>query len=113
MPATSPRHRRSNHQQRTLDVHIIQLHLAIAKKLLAEPELLKQCEEQLDDLYQSGRIRHGAYVYWDSAFRLYSDADTFTAALTDAGPRACKYRRKTPCSGILTEQERQLLTNIA
>ncbi|MDP4535829.1 hypothetical protein Q3O60_06495 [Alkalimonas collagenimarina] len=105
----SPRQRRSNHQQRALDAYILQLHHAIAIKLLSQPELIKQCEEQLVQLYHTKQIRHGAYVYWDSVLRLYPEEEAFIAAITDSGPKASKYRRKTPCSGILTEHERQQL----
>lgn len=109
MSSRRPRLRRSNHHQRALDAHILQLHHAIAIKLLSQPELIKQCEEQLEHMYQTNQIRHGAYIFWDSVLRLYPEAEAFIAAITDSGPKASKYRRKTPCSGILTEHERQQL----
>ncbi len=109
--ATSEQSNRGQ-QERQVDMQIWLLHQAMVNKLLAEPARLPALQAKLEQQLAAGQIRHGAYLFWSSAFALLAQPDVaqhelFRAAILSKEPSANKYRRRTVMVGLLTEEERQ------
>lgn len=106
-----PKNRRrqiaAGNSQHRIDQQIWLLHQAMAHKLLQQPELAAQIRCRLEDWQQQGQIRHGAYIFWSCLLDLLPQAEQFCAELLSWQPQICKYRRRTPLLGLLTESERQ------
>ncbi len=94
-------------QERQVDLQIWLLHQAMVNKLLAEPELMPALVSKLEEQLASGQIRHGAYLFWSSAFADLPSPALFRAAILSTEPSANKYRRRTLMTGLLSEDERQ------
>ena len=94
-------------QERQVDLQIWLLHQAMVNKLIAEPERMPTLTARLEEQLAAGHIRHGAYLFWSSAFALLPQAELFRAAILSPEPSANKYRRRTLMVGLLTEEERQ------
>lgn len=99
-------------QERQVDLQIWLLHQAMVNKLLAEPARLPALVAKLEQQLAAGQIRHGAYLFWSSAFALLAQPELaqpelFRAAILSTEPSANKYRRRTFMVGLLTEEERQ------
>lgn len=94
-------------QERQVDLQIWLLHQAMVNKLLAEPTRLPPLVAKLEQQLAAGQIRHGAYLFWSSAFALLAQPEQFRAAVLSHEPSANKYRRRTFMVGLLTEEERQ------
>lgn len=94
-------------QERQVDLQIWLLHQAMVNKLLAEPTRLPPLVAKLEQQLAAGQIRHGAYLFWSSAFALLAQPEQFRAAVLSHEPSATKYRRRTFMVGLLTEEERQ------
>ncbi|WP_017445505.1 hypothetical protein [Gayadomonas joobiniege] len=89
-----------------IDRQIQAIHYAIALKLLAEPALVAQVREKIERNKAIGKMRYGAYIHWLSTLDNMFDKDTFIRGMTEFTPQLRKWRRHTPFTGILTEQER-------
>lgn len=94
-------------QQDNIDKQILYLHQAMAEKLLADHQYIPQVLETIKTRYESGKMRHGAYLFWSSLLEHIDEPNLFMQTLLEDSPQLRKYRRQTPLVGILTEQERQ------
>ncbi len=103
------RRRTLTKQSAATDSQILRLHSAMADKLLAQPELVKQVWQTLEQRYQAGLLRHSSYIHWYSILDCVNEPQLFRNALLDNGERMRKLRRRTVLVGILTEQERMSL----
>jgi len=93
--------------QQRIDQQIWLLHQTMATKLLQQPELATEIRLRLDNWQQQGQIRHGAYLFWSCLLDLLPEPERFCAELLSWELQICKYRRRTPLLGLLTESERQ------
>ena len=94
-------------QQDNIDKQILCLHQAMAEKLMANPDYIPQVLDTIEARYESGKMRHGAYLFWSSLLEFIDQPTLFMDTLLEDSPQLKKYRRQTPLVGILTEQERQ------
>ncbi|MGS2720529.1 hypothetical protein [Paraglaciecola aestuariivivens] len=94
-------------QQDNLDKQILHLHQAMAEKLMANHQYIPQILDTIETRYESGKMRHGAYLFWISLLEHIDEPKLFMQTLLEDSPQLRKYRRLTPLVGILTEQERQ------
>ena len=90
-----------------IDNRILQIHRAIADKVISNPALIAQAEETLEARYQQKLLRYGSYLLWHSMLELKHDAEAFKAQLLSDEPRWNTLRRNTIFTGVLTEQERE------
>ncbi|WP_210560288.1 hypothetical protein [Psychrosphaera aestuarii] len=100
-----------------VDQQVLIIHQAIAKKLVA-------CHQQGDHQYEikmletmnkrrdEGRMKYGEYLTWQSLLEIIGNSDDFIKGMLEDSPQMRKYRRRTPCVGILTEEERTLALEI-
>jgi hypothetical protein len=93
-------------QQQRIDQQIWLLHQAMAEKLIKQPALAVPIRHKLDAWQQQGQIRHGAFLFWNCLLDLLPEPALFRAELLSMDAQPCKYRRRTPFIGILTEEER-------
>lgn len=100
------RSRTLSKQSVATDKQILRLHAAMAEKLLAEPGLLTQVLNTLEQRYQAGLLRHSSYIHWYSILDCIDQPEVFRSALLDNGERMSKLRRRTVLVGLLTEKER-------
>lgn len=91
------------------DNQILQLHIAMAEKLLAEPWRVEAVRDKLEKRYQAGLIRHSGYIHWSSILDCIDQPDLFKQTLLDEGERMRKLRRRTILIGILSEAERNAI----
>ena len=94
-------------QQESIDIQILFLHKAMANKLLANLHYIEQVEATIAARYETGKMRHGAYLFWTSLLEHIDQPTFFMDTLLEDSAQIRKYRRQTPLVGILTEQERQ------
>lgn len=94
-------------QQQNIDKQILCLHQAMAEKLIANHNYIPQVMETIEARYASGKMRHGAYLFWSSLLEHIDQPALFMDTLLEDSPQLRKYRRQTPFVGILTETERQ------
>lgn len=106
-PRSRSRQRSKTAQQENLDKQILHLHKAMAEKLMANHQYIPQVLETIAARYESGKMRHGAYLFWSSLLEYIDQPTLFMDSLLEDSPLIQKYRRQTPLVGILTEQERQ------
>lgn len=112
-PSQSPQKKTARRQgatagsQQQIDQQIWLLHQAMATKLLQQAELAAEIRLRLDNWQQQGQIRHGAYLFWNCLLDLLPEPERFCAELLSWEVQICKYRRRTPLLGLLTETERQ------
>ncbi|WP_371379172.1 hypothetical protein [Thalassotalea aquiviva] len=97
---------RQNIKDNFIDSQILRLHAAMAKKLLANPELVSLVKTNLEMRKAQGKIRYGAYITWLSILEMYDQPDVFYLHMVEKSEQMRRYRRKTPFVGILTEEER-------
>lgn len=90
-----------------IDRQIAALHYAMGRKLLSDPVLVEKTKNKIEERYQNGYLRHGAYLTWISLIEHIDQPDKFFQGLMEDTPRMKKLRRKTPLVGILNEKERQ------
>ncbi|MDO6477126.1 hypothetical protein Q4520_17015 [Alteromonas sp. 1_MG-2023] len=90
-----------------IDNRILQIHRAIADKVISNPVLIAQAGETLEARYQQKLLRYGSYLLWHSMLELKHDAEAFKAQLLSDEPRWNALRRNTIFTGVLTEQERE------
>lgn len=93
--------------QQVQDLQIWRLHQKIVEKIEQDPTLCTQVQQCLEQRLDAGQIRHGAYLYWSCLLLEVHQQRQFREGVLSMEPRVCKYRRRTPFVGILTEQERQ------
>ncbi len=101
------RRRKSDLKDRYIDKQIIILHKAMAKKLLANPDLIEGVRGTLEQRKEQGKIHYGGYITWLSILDIYEDKQAFIHHITENTEQMRRLRRKTPLVGILTEEERQ------
>lgn len=94
-------------QQENIDKQILCLHHAMAEKLIANHQYIPQILDTIETRYESGKMRHGAYLFWSSLLEHIDQPELFMQNLLEDSPQLRKYRRQTPFVGLLTEQERQ------
>lgn len=90
-----------------IDKQILAIHIAIVKKLLANPELVATTIEKIEKRRREGRMSYSAYITWVSIFEQYDDEATFTKGILENSQKMKRFRRETPLVGILTEEERK------
>lgn len=91
-----------------IDKQILAIHKAMAKKVLAKPELIEQVKESLEQKREQGRMGYGAYLTWFSLLDIApSDPKAFYDGVIEYDKRMRKLRRNTPFTNVLTEEERQ------
>ena len=105
------KHRKSSFLEVNFDKQILALHVAMVDKLLANPSLIEQVKEQLEQRNQAGRIRYSEYINWFSIIDLFEQPETFKKEVLQDTPFMRKCRRNTPLVGIITESERQEALN--
>lgn len=94
-------------QQDNIDKQILCLHKAMAEKLIANHHYISQVLETIEVRYESGKMRHGAYLFWTSLMEHIHQPELFMATILEDSPQIIKYRRQTVFVGILTEKERE------
>lgn len=107
----SPRRAPSRAQQHT-DQQLLNLHQAMAEKLLAQPELAVPLLEKLELRYQTGLIKHWGYIRWYSMLTQLDQPELFRRALLEDSESMRRLRRKTLLTGILSEQERERVLSV-
>ena len=93
--------------QQVQDQQIWRLHHKIVEKIEQNPLLCAQVQQCLEQRLAAGQVRHGEYLYWSCLLLEVHLQQQFRDGVLSLDPRICKYRRRTPFVGILTEQERQ------
>lgn len=93
--------------QQVQDLQIWRLHEKIVEKIAQDPSLCTQVQQCLEQRLAAGQVRHGEYLYWSCLLLEVHRQQQFREGVLSMEPRICKYRRRTPFVGILTEQERQ------
>ncbi len=93
--------------QQVQDLQIWRLHQKIVEKIEQEPSLCQQVQQRLELRLEAGQVRHAEYLYWSCLLLEVHQFNQFRDGVLSMEPRICKYRRRTPFVGILTEQERQ------
>lgn len=101
------RERPQSAQQQNIDIQILCLHKAMAEKIIANHDFIPQIQQTIETRYESGKMRHGAYLFWSTLLEFIDEPELFLSQLLDQSPQIKKYRRQTPFVGVLTEQERQ------
>jgi hypothetical protein len=81
----------------------------MAEKLIANHHYVPQIVATIAARYESGHMRHGAYLFWSSLLEYIDQPVLFMQTLLEDSPQLRKYRRQTPLVGVLTEQERQII----
>ena len=99
--------RKSGLKEKFVDRQILALHKAMVEKLISVPELRDKVVNLIEERYQHGRLRHGAYLTWICLMENIEDHDVFRNGVLEDSPRMNKLRRQTPFVGVLTEEERQ------
>ncbi len=100
---------KSSAKERQLDQQIWLLHQAMVEKLLAAPQQATRIQQQLDERYQQGLLRHGEYLFWSTALLQLDQPELFRQSLLGDDAQSRKYRRRTALSALLTEAERQAI----
>ena len=91
-----------------VDLQILLLHQAMAKKLIAHPHLRTTVIETIEQRYASGQLRHGGYLIWSCLMEDIDDHQAFLLGVLAQTPQMQKLRRRTPFVGILSEEERRI-----
>ncbi|MEP7703224.1 hypothetical protein [Paraglaciecola sp. 25GB23A] len=104
--------RTGNITQSFIDQQIVILHKAMAEKLYAQPDLVEQVKVTLQQRFENGNLRYGAFLTWQCILEQISNRDAFISAVLEDSDLMRKYRRRTPFVGILSEQERQQALDI-
>ena len=83
----------------------------IAEKLIAlhkqgDQKVINNVLATMDERRESGRMRYGEYLTWQSLLEIIDDNDAFIKGMTEDTSQMRKYRRSTPFVGILSEEER-------
>ncbi|MEO9946200.1 hypothetical protein [Paraglaciecola sp.] len=94
-------------QQQNLDKQILYLHKAMAEKIIANHGFIPQIQHTIETRYASGKMRHGAYLFWSTLLEYVHEPEIFINQVLDESPQITKYRRQTAFVGVLTEEERQ------
>jgi hypothetical protein len=97
--------------QQVQDLQIWRLHQKIVEKIEQDPSLCAQIQQCLEQRLAAGQVRHGEYLYWSCLLLEVHQKEQFREGVLSMEPRICKYRRRTPFVGILTEPERQQILN--
>lgn len=90
-----------------MDRQILALHKAMVEKLIQTPELRERVNSVIEERYENGRLRYGAYLTWSCLMDNIDDHDMFRDGVLEDTPRMNKLRRQSPFVGVLTEEERQ------
>ena len=90
-----------------IDKQVLVIHAAIVEKLILQPELLSQVQQTLNERKETGKIGYGEYITWLSIIETFADHSLFRKSVLENSNKMKRYRRKTPFTNILTEQERE------
>jgi len=93
--------------QQVQDLQIWRLHQKIVEKIALDPSICQQVQQRLELRLEAGQIRHAEYLYWSCLLLEVHQHQQFHDGVLSMEYRICKYRRRTPFVGILTELERQ------
>lgn len=96
-----------------IDQQIVILHKAMAEKLYAQPALVEKVKTTLQQRFENGTLRYGAFLTWQCILEQIDDKDAFLDAILQDSELMRKYRRRTPFVGILSEDERDKALNPA
>lgn len=99
--------RKSGLKEKFVDRQVLALHKAMVEKLIRYPELRKKVIAVIEERYENGRLRHGAYLTWICLMENADDHNLFRNGVLEDTPRMNKLRRQTPFVGVLTESERE------
>lgn len=99
--------RKSGLKEKFVDRQILALHKAMVEKLICVPKLREKVVSIIEERYENGRLRHGAYLTWICLMDNIEDHEMFRQGVLEDTPRMNKLRRQTPFVGVLTEEERQ------
>jgi hypothetical protein len=106
-------HKRTSMKEEFIDRQITVLHRAIAEKLVflhkqGDQKMIINVLATMDERRESGRMRYGEYLTWQSLLEIIDDTDAFIKGMIEDTSQMRKYRRSTPFVGILTEEERTI-----
>ena len=104
---TKPRSKKLSLLDENIDRQIQAIHAAIAKKLLNSAELRELARDKIEAKFKQGQLRYSEYLHWLSTLDNFELTDTFILGFTEYTPQLRRWRRNTPFTGILTEEERQ------
>ncbi|EWH12325.1 hypothetical protein DS2_01350 [Catenovulum agarivorans DS-2] len=90
-----------------IDRQIQAIHGAIAQKLLTSAELRLLARDKIEAKFKLGQLRYSEYLHWISTLDNFELTDTFILGFTEYSPQLRRWRRNTPFTGILTEEERE------
>ncbi|TPV54070.1 hypothetical protein FJ444_19515 [Aestuariibacter sp. GS-14] len=99
-------YQRKRQQHQRIDQQSQQLHLCIAQKVLAKPELMDTVTERLNRRYQDKLMGYGSYLHWQAILAEFPNNERFIAAMTSNDSTTTRLRRATIFTGILSEEER-------
>ncbi|MBU1437389.1 MAG: hypothetical protein KKF79_08460 [Gammaproteobacteria bacterium] len=102
-----PRTGLKGQSQQVQDLQIWRLHQKIVEKIEQQPALCQQVQQCLEVRLAAGQMRHAEFLYWSCLLLEAAQQQQFRDGVLSMEPHVCKYRRRTPFVGILTEQERQ------
>ncbi len=94
------------YQQQGADQRSLCLHRCIARKIEANPTLLEQVYNTLEQRYAQGLVSYGSYLHWQAILSQGVEHDKLYNALTADDKTTTALRRKTIFTGVLTEKER-------
>lgn len=102
------RNRNNKHSIKSdnIDKQILQLHIAMAEKIVKNPQLILPVIDKLEERYANNKMHYGAYLTWHSLLELIDTPTEFVAQMSEDSNSMRKLRRKSPMVGILTESER-------
>lgn len=103
--------RKNSVKNELIDRQVLVIHIAMVEKLLKHPELHQQIFDTLEGRLALGKLRYGAYMTWFSLMDNIHDENMFRSGVLENSPRMKKLRRRTPFTGVLTEEERQEAMN--
>ena len=99
-------YQRKRMQHQRIDQQSQQLHLCIAKKLLANPEMMEAVTARLHQRYQDKLMGYGSYLHWQAILAEFPHPEHFIAAITASDSTTTRLRRATIFTGVLNEKER-------
>lgn len=90
-----------------IDANLLAVHQRIAKKLIAQPDLVDIAAQKLEDRFQSGLCYRSVYLNWQGLIEMRSDMHELVEQMCEESEMMNKLRRQSPFVGILDEQERE------
>lgn len=82
----------------------LELHRAVAQRLLAEPALIERARRRVSDWLRDGSVARTYAEAWQSV--LAAPVEDVARVLTDPGERARQLRQNSPFAGFLEPRKR-------